>query len=100
MPRGVLWSQHVQAMSSLICVLVAIGLCGAVALVKTPVSEGFKVALLGARQHQGQGCEFLMSWKRGAENMCQLPRVLLDPLGLAKFVLSLARGKEKSLGAP
>ena len=71
MPHGVLRSQHVQAKSSLICVLVEIGLCCPVALPKTPVSAGIMVAALGVRQHQSQGWEFHMSLRRGALNMCQ-----------------------------
>ena len=100
MPRGVLWRQHVQAKLWLICVLVGIELSCPVALPKTPVSDAIMVTFLGARQHQGEGCEFQMSWKRSASNMSQMFGMLLVLLGLAKIVLPLARGKEKSLEAP
>ena len=51
MPRGMLWSQCVRPKSSLIYVLVEIGLCCAVELAKTLVSDGIMVAALGAKQH-------------------------------------------------
>ena len=46
------------------------------------------------------GCEIWMSLKRGASNMGQSLHLLLVLQGLAKFVLSLARRRENSLGAP
>ena len=98
-PRGVLWSQHVRAKSSLICVLVGVGLCCAIVLPKTPVSVGIKVAPLGVRQHQGQGWESQTSLRRGASKTCQLLPLLLVLLGRAKSVPPPVSGREKSLSA-
>ena len=57
-PVYALWSQHMRARSSLICLLVGIGLCRVVALRKTPLSVDIMVAPLGVRQHQGEGENF------------------------------------------
>ena len=50
---------------------------------------------LGAIHHQGQGCKFHMLLKRGAWNMCQLLRLLLVPLGQAKFPSSHSKRTRK-----
>ena len=77
--------------------LVGIGLSCAAALPRTVVSDGIMVAPLGAREHQGQGCEFQLSWKRGASNKCQLLCLLLVLRGLAKFFLPPVSGKKSFL---
>ena len=87
MTAGVLWRQAVQAKFSLICVPFGIELSFAAALTNTPVSDGIMVEPLGAKQHQGQRREFQISSRGGASNMCQLLRLLLVPLDIAKFVL-------------
>ena len=59
------------------------------------MSDGIMVATLEAKQHQGQGCEFRMSWRKGASSICQLLRPVLVLLGLPKFVLPPATGRQK-----
>ena len=66
MPPGVLWSQHAQTKSPLICMFVGIGLCCAVALAKTLVSAGIKVAPLGTRQRQDREQKIQKLLRRGA----------------------------------
>ena len=97
---GVSGVHYVRARSSLICVLIGIGLHCVVAIPKTQVSVGTMVAALGVRQHQGQGWEYPTSLRRGAPSMCQLLHLLLVLVGQSKFVLPPASGGEKSLGAP
>ena len=94
--RGVLWSPRLRARSSLIHVLVGIGWCYVVALLKTPVSTGIMLAPLGVRQRQGQGWEYRTSLMRGALSTCQMLRLILFLLGQAKSVLIAASRREKS----
>ena len=95
MPHGVLWSPRLRVRSLPICVPLRIGWCCAVALLKTPVSAGIMVALLGVRQHQGQGWEYQTSLRRGALSTCQFLRLLLVLLGQAESVLLPTSGREK-----
>ena len=96
MTRGVLWSQHVRASSSLISVLVGIGLCCVVALRKTLVRVGTMVAHLGVRQHQGQGWEFQTSLRRGVLNTSPV----LGPPGPSKIRSSSSKRKRKISRSP